>query len=563
MWSALFSALYLLGVFSESCRGRKLPAFQDGEKCPLLEKESLRLDQSSNEFVNITGFNLIKRFGLLKTSSVKKIRNPKGPMILRLGNTSLVHPTKQLFPRGLPDEFTLIITLLLKKQTTKENWYLFQITDPQGYPQLSLGINSKERSLEFQAKDRHGESIGVVFAGKGITSLFDLKWHKMAVSLQTQVISIHVDCSYISSKPLQLRQQLVSEGNAFVGLEAVHGTPVMFDIQQLHIYCDPAMAMHEGCCEISDSGCFPEASKTRRDVEVMENNELIEINPQTEGKVYTRCFCLEEPQSKQEVRASGKISMKGDQGEKCLPCDKRSPYANATLGPPGLKGGKGERGSPGIYGSKGEKGDRGADCVRISPEAPLQCAEGPKGEKGDRGEKGLQGLIGGLGQKGQKGEKGDLGLQGKSGAPGRDGRPGELCIVGPKGQKGDPGFVGPEGLAGEPGPPGLPGPPGFGLPGKPGDPGGPPGLTGEKGNSGPPGDSGSPGKPGKPGTPGLKGVKGDPCEVCPTIMDGNQIGLPGNPGTKGEPGPPGKPGKSDKPGPPGTKGNRALDSVAP
>lgn len=40
--------------------------------------------------------------------------------------------------------------------------------------------------------------------------------------------------------------------------------------------------------------CPPETSKARRDTQ---SNELIEINPQTEGKVYTRCFCLEEPQN--------------------------------------------------------------------------------------------------------------------------------------------------------------------------------------------------------------------------------------------------------------------------
>lgn len=45
--------------------------------------------------------------------------------------------------------------------------------------------------------------------------------------------------------------------------------------------------------------CFPEASKTRRDAEVMQSNDLIETNPQREGKVYTRCFCLEESQGMQ------------------------------------------------------------------------------------------------------------------------------------------------------------------------------------------------------------------------------------------------------------------------
>lgn len=45
-------------------------------------------------------------------------------------------PRRQVFPRGLPPEFTLVLTLLLKKNSTGEHWYLFQVTDRQGYPQV-------------------------------------------------------------------------------------------------------------------------------------------------------------------------------------------------------------------------------------------------------------------------------------------------------------------------------------------------------------------------------------------------------------------------------------------
>lgn len=40
------------------------------------------------------GFNLIKRFDLLKISSIKKVRNPRGPVMLRLGAVPLVQPTQ-------------------------------------------------------------------------------------------------------------------------------------------------------------------------------------------------------------------------------------------------------------------------------------------------------------------------------------------------------------------------------------------------------------------------------------------------------------------------------------
>uniref|UniRef100_A0A2K5JDK0 Collagen alpha-1(XVI) chain n=1 Tax=Colobus angolensis palliatus TaxID=336983 RepID=A0A2K5JDK0_COLAP len=498
MWVSWAPGLWLLGLWATFSHGANT-----GAHCPPSQQEGLKLEHSSSLPANVTGFNLIRRLSLMKMSAIKKIRNPKGPPILRLGAASVTQPTRRVFPRGLPEEFALVLTLLLKKHTHQKTWYLFQVTDADGYPQISLEVNSQERSLELRAQGQDGDFVSCIFP---VPQLFDLRWHKLMLSVAGRVASVHVDCSSASSQPLGPRGPMRPVGHVFLGLDAEQGKPVSFDLQQVHIYCDPELVLEEGCCEILPAGCPPETSKARRDTQ---SNELIEINPQSEGKVYTRCFCLEEPQNSQV----------GGQGRK-MPA--QLPFWFHS------QGGKGERGLPGPPGSKGEKGARGNDCVRISPDAPLQVRLGGDGPSG---------LPGSTGEKGQKGEKGDGGLKGVPGKPGRDGRPGEICVIGPKGQKGDPGFVGPEGLAGEPGPPGLPGPPGIGLPGTPGDPGGPPGPKGDKGSSGIPGKEGPGGKPGKPG---VKGEKGDPCEVCPTLPEGFQsfIGLPGKPGPKGEPGDP-------------------------
>lgn len=42
----------------------------------------------------LTGFNLVSRFSLLKSADVKRIRNPRGPSILRLGKTALLRPSE-------------------------------------------------------------------------------------------------------------------------------------------------------------------------------------------------------------------------------------------------------------------------------------------------------------------------------------------------------------------------------------------------------------------------------------------------------------------------------------
>lgn len=45
----------------------------------------------------LSGFNLVRRFSLLKSADVKKIRNPRGPVILRLGKTALLRPTEWVY----------------------------------------------------------------------------------------------------------------------------------------------------------------------------------------------------------------------------------------------------------------------------------------------------------------------------------------------------------------------------------------------------------------------------------------------------------------------------------
>lgn len=46
--------------------------------------------------------------------------------------------SSQVFPHGLPEEFTLVFTLALKKAALRDTVYLLQISDRQGYPQVLL-----------------------------------------------------------------------------------------------------------------------------------------------------------------------------------------------------------------------------------------------------------------------------------------------------------------------------------------------------------------------------------------------------------------------------------------
>lgn len=92
--------------------------------------------------------------------------------------------------------------------------------------QLSLAVHGPEKSLEFQARAPGAGFVSAVFAGKAVMSLFDGRWHKVVVAVQRRAVSVHLDCASISSKPLGARRALAPEGNTFLGLDAVRGTPV-------------------------------------------------------------------------------------------------------------------------------------------------------------------------------------------------------------------------------------------------------------------------------------------------------------------------------------------------
>lgn len=92
--------------------------------------------------------------------------------------------------------------------------------------QLSLTLHGPEKSLEFQARAPGTAFVSAVFAGTAVASLFDGRWHKVVVAVQSHAVSVHLDCASISSKPLPPRRALAPEGNAFLGLDATRGTPV-------------------------------------------------------------------------------------------------------------------------------------------------------------------------------------------------------------------------------------------------------------------------------------------------------------------------------------------------
>ncbi len=94
--------------------------------------------------------------------------------------------------------------------------------------QLSVDFNGPDGTLSLRARavDPAADLVSCVFTGEGVEALMDLRWHKVALSVQHEAVSLHVDCGSIETKPLEPRGVLPTDGHTLLGIKAVDAGPV-------------------------------------------------------------------------------------------------------------------------------------------------------------------------------------------------------------------------------------------------------------------------------------------------------------------------------------------------
>ncbi|XP_066139127.1 collagen alpha-1(IX) chain-like [Euwallacea fornicatus] len=524
-------------------------------------------------------------------------------------HADLTVPTRNVFPLGLPEQFSFISTFRSRHQT-RSTWHMIRVSDIEQKPRFLVALNPRRQSIDFAIQNYEGQLQTLRFNN---AKIFDKNWHKIHFGVYRDRVSLFVDCKDLYEKPLELRGPIDINGNISISKYASSRETVPIDLQWMLMSCDPTKPQRELCLEIPTDNISEQnplhPQRIPAPVPSFTNpeptcNVVCPPGPPgyngTNGLQGERGF--DGPQG-----LPGPPGTKGERGEDGMPGYPGPPglpgisglSGNGIAGPPGfdglpgIPGPVGSKGEPGIPGPKGERGFDGLPGLP-GPEG----RSGPAGEPGPPGEvstvvdghygrmhgpRGVPGVPGVPGERGPPGEQGPEGPIGMPGFPGKDGTPGPSGTPGQRGSPGNPGVAGQAGrsiseseireicaavlrdeladlseaLAGAPGQPGssMPGKPGpSGIPGPPGNPG-PPGLPGERGFMG---LSGAIGLPGPAGMPGEKGEKGD--RGIEGIGVEGPVGPRGSPGPSGSPGEglPGRPGERGEPGRSGTPGNQGV-----
>ncbi|KAF3842202.1 hypothetical protein F7725_024153 [Dissostichus mawsoni] len=484
--------------------------------CPPLSVEEHRFTDVLDRPLDITGFDLTEKFLLRKGTITEDLPS------YRLGSSPLIKPTKEIFPNGLSSEYSLVTIFRVRRTTKKDRWYLWQIFDQSGDSQVSVVVDGGKKAVEFFSRGELKNALRYTFKSRDLHALFDRQWHKLGVSVQSNIVSIYLDCKLIERRLTDEKDSVDFRGRTLITTRVEDGRPIDIELRQILIYCDPYMAEMENCCELQEPKS--EANQT------FNGRPLPRLQPSS-----PRC-CLCPPQSQLtdvtvqlKRRTQGRPGfqeiqdMRGnlDQKGKRESMGRRVMLVCLELGLPGVAGVPGEPGKEGKRGRRGKSGEPGVRGL------PVEGAESAGKEK-----KGDPGQIDAQGAGEMKGQKGEVGLPGPPG-------PDEMKEVKTQGEKGDQGERGAQGPQGVKGKQGL-----SGLPGLPGEAGslGESGVSGKDGLKGEKGDSGAvTGLPGPKGEPG-GGYMGDGLSVSRGSRGPKgERGVPGLSGEHGDKGEPGEP----------------------
>lgn len=100
-------------------------------------------------------------------------------------------------------------------------------------PQVSIRLDGESKALEYNAVGAVKDAVRVVFRGPRVSDLFDRDWHKVALSVQAQNVTLHVDCALVQTLPIEERENIDIQGKTVIGKRLYDSVPVDVSTSQV------------------------------------------------------------------------------------------------------------------------------------------------------------------------------------------------------------------------------------------------------------------------------------------------------------------------------------------
>lgn len=115
-------------------------------------------------------------------------------------------------------------------------------------------VDGAQKTVEFSYQGPLQNALRYTFRSRDLHALFDRLWHKLSISVQTNIVSIYMDCKLIERRLIDDRGDVDRGGRTVIATRVESGRPVdvgFFFPPQLSIgLCFPHEAFEEfiACC---------------------------------------------------------------------------------------------------------------------------------------------------------------------------------------------------------------------------------------------------------------------------------------------------------------------------
>ncbi|CAG09424.1 unnamed protein product [Tetraodon nigroviridis] len=200
---------------------------------------------------NLPSFDLLKEFQVPELRGVQRV-DGSGPAAVAYRLNPSIHlrrSTSDVYPDGLPSDFSIIATFKVTEDTAGKSWDLWQVSDPEGKEQVGLRFHGDTRSLDFFYTSPHTRKMVRTFSG--VERVFDGEWHKLALSVKADQVKLLIDCQEVKVESVDQLRPVVLPGYTSIVKRASGDRSMSVDLQQMEVSCDPEKVHSEGCCELS------------------------------------------------------------------------------------------------------------------------------------------------------------------------------------------------------------------------------------------------------------------------------------------------------------------------
>ena len=93
-------------------------------------------------------------------------------------------------------------------------------------PQVSVVVDGGKRTVEFSSLGLLKNTLRYTFKSRDLHALFDRQWHKLSISVQSNIVSIYMDCKLIERRLTDEKDGIDPSGRTLITTRVEDGRPV-------------------------------------------------------------------------------------------------------------------------------------------------------------------------------------------------------------------------------------------------------------------------------------------------------------------------------------------------